>query len=59
MLSVWEQRGLDLGEEVVGSWNLHNDELHNLYSSHDIIRLINSAQEGEMGDASEGWEIHT
>jgi hypothetical protein len=30
-------------DEVTGEWrNLHNRELHNLYSSPDIIRQINS-----------------
>jgi hypothetical protein len=29
------------GDEVTGSWrNLHNEELHNLYSSPSIIRMI-------------------
>jgi hypothetical protein len=30
-------------EEVVGGLrNLHNEELHNLYSSPNVIRMINS-----------------
>jgi hypothetical protein len=30
-------------EEVVGGWRrLHNEELHNLYASPDIIRVIKS-----------------
>jgi hypothetical protein len=30
-------------DEVTGSWRkLHNEELHNLYSSPSIIRMINS-----------------
>jgi hypothetical protein len=30
-------------EEVVGGWRrLHNEELHNLYTSPDIIRVIKS-----------------
>jgi hypothetical protein len=30
-------------EEVVGGWRrLHNEELHNLYTSPDIIRVIRS-----------------
>jgi hypothetical protein len=30
-------------DEVTGEWRkLHNEELHNLYSSPDIIRQINS-----------------
>jgi hypothetical protein len=29
------------GEEVVGGWRiLYNEELHNLYASSDIIRMI-------------------
>jgi hypothetical protein len=31
------------GDEVTGSWRkLHNEELHNLYSSPRIIRMIKS-----------------
>jgi hypothetical protein len=30
-------------DEVTGGWRkLHNEELHNLYSSPNIIRMINS-----------------
>jgi hypothetical protein len=30
-------------EEVAGGWRrLHNEELHNLYASANIIRVINS-----------------
>jgi hypothetical protein len=30
-------------DELRGSWkNLHNEELHNLYSSSNIIRMIKS-----------------
>jgi hypothetical protein len=33
------------GDEVTGEWRkLHNEELHNLYSSPDIIRQIKSSQ---------------
>jgi hypothetical protein len=49
-------------EEVEGSWRrLHNEELHNLYASSNIVRVIKSrmirwerhvAQMGEM-------EMHT
>jgi hypothetical protein len=32
-------------DEVTGEWRkLHNEELHNLYSSPDIIRQIKSSQ---------------
>jgi hypothetical protein len=31
------------GDEVIGGWKkLHNEELHNLYSSPSIIRMIKS-----------------
>jgi hypothetical protein len=33
------------GEEVVGDWRrLHNEELHNLYVSPNIIRVIKSKE---------------
>jgi hypothetical protein len=33
--------------EVMGDWReLHNEELHNLYSSPNIIRMIKSSQGG-------------
>jgi hypothetical protein len=36
-------------DEVIGGWRkLHNEELHNLYSSPSIIRMI---KEDEMGRA--------
>jgi hypothetical protein len=36
-------------DEVTGEWRkLHNEELHNLYSSPDIIRQVKSRQ-GELG----------
>jgi hypothetical protein len=31
-------------DEVMGEWKLHNEELHNLYSSPDIIRQVKSRQ---------------
>jgi hypothetical protein len=38
------------GEEVRGSWRkLHNEELHNLYSSPNIIRVIKSRRMRCMG----------
>jgi hypothetical protein len=31
------------GDEIMGGWRkLHNEELHNLYSSPSIIRMIRS-----------------
>jgi hypothetical protein len=47
-LRVFENRVLrrifgPMWEEVMGEWSkLHNEELHNLYSSPDIIRQIKS-----------------
>jgi hypothetical protein len=47
-------------EEVAGGWRrLHNEELHNLYASQNIIRVIRSrrlvehvARMGEMRNAN-------
>jgi hypothetical protein len=44
-LRVFENRVLRIfgpkGNEVIGGWReLHNEELHNLYSSPGIIRMI-------------------
>jgi phosphoribosylaminoimidazole carboxylase (NCAIR synthetase) len=37
-------------DEVTGSWRkLHNEELHNLYSSPSIIRIIKSRRIGWDG----------
>jgi hypothetical protein len=47
-LRVFENRVLrrifgPRGDEVAGDWRkLHNEELHNLYSSPNIIRMIKS-----------------
>jgi hypothetical protein len=39
---VWRIFGPER-DEVTGGWrNLHNEELHNLYSSPDVIRMIKS-----------------
>jgi hypothetical protein len=36
--------------EEDGSWRiLHNDELHSLYSSPNIVRMIKSIKENEVG----------
>jgi hypothetical protein len=37
-------------DEVTGGWRkLHNEELHNLYSSPSIIRMITSRRMGWVG----------
>jgi hypothetical protein len=37
-------------EEVAGGWRrLHNEELHNLYTSLNIIRVMNSVRKRWMG----------
>jgi hypothetical protein len=42
-LRVFENRVLRRIEEVEGDWRkLHNEELHNLYTSPSIIRVIKS-----------------
>jgi hypothetical protein len=45
-------------DEVTGEWRkLHNEELHNLYSSPDIIRQVKSRRMGWAGHvASMGEE---
>jgi hypothetical protein len=47
--------------EVMGKWRkLHNGELHNLYSSPDIIRQIKSRRTrwaGHMAHLGEGREV--
>jgi hypothetical protein len=51
-------------EEVTGDWRkLHNEELHNLYSSPDIIRMIKSRRmrwaghEAQMGETRNAYRI--
>jgi hypothetical protein len=40
-------------DEVTGSWRkLHNEELHNLYSSPSIIRIIKSRRMRWAGNAA-------
>jgi hypothetical protein len=37
-------------DDVTGGWRkLHNEELHNLYSSPDIIRMIKSSRKRLAG----------
>jgi hypothetical protein len=45
-------------DEVAGGWRkLHNEELHNLYSSPSIIRLIKSRRMRWAGHAAGGMHI--
>jgi hypothetical protein len=51
-------------DEVTEGWRkLHNEELHNLYSSPNIIRMIKSRRirwaghVARMGDIGYWWEI--
>jgi reverse gyrase len=40
--------------DVTGDWRkLHNEELHNLYSSPDIIRMIKSRRTGWAGHVAQ------
>jgi hypothetical protein len=40
-------------DEVTGDWRkLHNEELHNLYSSPNIIRMIKSRRIGRAGQVA-------
>jgi hypothetical protein len=42
--------------EEDGSWRkLHNDELHNLYSSPNIVRVIKSRRMRWEGHVARGW----
>jgi hypothetical protein len=49
-------------DEVTGEWRkLHNDELHNLYSSADIIRQVKSRQmrwAGHVARMGEGRKLY-
>jgi hypothetical protein len=45
-------------EEVAGGWRrLHNEELHNLYSSPDVIRVIKSRKMTSMGHVARMGEM--
>jgi hypothetical protein len=45
-------------EEVAGDWRrLHNEELHNLYTSPNIIRVIKSRRMRWMGNATRMGDI--
>jgi hypothetical protein len=44
--------------EIIGGWRkLHNEELHNLYSSPGVIRVIKSRKMGLAGYVGRG--MHT
>jgi hypothetical protein len=43
-------------DEVMGGWiKLHNEELHNLYSSPSIIRIIKSRRMRWAGNVARMW----
>jgi hypothetical protein len=45
-------------EEVAGNWRrLHNEELHNLYASQNIIRMINSRRLRQAGHVARMGEM--
>jgi hypothetical protein len=67
-LRVFENRVLrrifgPKGDEVTGEWRkLHNGELHNLYSSQDIIRQIKSRRmrwTGYVARMGEGRKMYS
>jgi hypothetical protein len=44
-------------DEVTGEWRkLHNEELNNLYSSPNIVRVIKSRRMGWAGHVARMWE---
>jgi hypothetical protein len=44
-------------DEVTGDWrNLHNEELHNLYSSPNIIRMMKSRMMRWAGRVTRIWQ---
>jgi hypothetical protein len=63
-LGVFENRVLKFGpkREKVGSWRkLHNDELHNLYSSPNIVMVIKSRRmrwAGHVAHMGEGGVVY-
>jgi hypothetical protein len=68
-LTVFENRVLrrifgPKRDEVMGEWRkLHNEELHNLYSSPDIIRQVKSRRMrwvghvARMGEERKVWKV--
>jgi len=74
-LTLWEERKLRVFEnrvlrrifgpkrdEVKGEWRkLHNEELHNLYSSPNIVRVIKSRRmrwAGHVARMGEGRDVY-
>jgi hypothetical protein len=59
ILRVFENRGLrTFGPkvyEVTGGWRKLHEELHNLYSSPNIIRMIKSRRMKLAGHATHEW----
>jgi hypothetical protein len=46
-------------DEVMGEWRkLHNEELHNLYSSPDIIRQVKSRRMGHVARMGEERKVY-
>jgi hypothetical protein len=64
---VFENRALRIfrpkRDEVTGGWRkLHNEELHNLFSSPSIIRIIKSRRmrwAGHVAQMGEVWNAYT
>jgi hypothetical protein len=55
--NIWERCG-HKREEVAGGWRrLHNEELHKLYASPNIIRVIQSRRVRWAGYVAMGWEV--
>jgi hypothetical protein len=60
-LRVFENRALrgifcPKRDEVTGDWrNLHNEELHNFYSSSSIIRMIKPRRTRGTGHVARMW----
>jgi hypothetical protein len=58
-----EERVFELnGEEVVGGWRrLHSEELHNLYTSPNIVRVIKLRMMryvGHVASMGEMWSVY-
>jgi hypothetical protein len=48
------------GDEIIGGWRkLHNEELHNLYSSPSVIKMIKSRKMRWAGNVSRmKWQLN-